>query len=600
MLIANTSAYNYFVTDYHMQSNKLQEAMLKLSSGDGLIVPGEKPADLSISERFRTQIGNSKAAADIIQNATNMFQTADSWLQQVQDILNRMSELAISAQDGSKNVSDRQNLDTEYQQLKAEISRISEAGKYNGLATNSKTAAAVYDTVTRRIVFTQPDGTNKTTLNIDLGPSATDANGVLLGFTNAAGSNVGDFFFTPDGKNLVYVAQQTSGGRTAQKSIVKLNLETLGTASVDLTQTGGTIDMDQVHFTVDDVGRVWVTDSQGASGIGNANMTLLNLDSMTLDKGGTTATNKWVGGVTSPPGWTPFAVSQDYAYFVKAGPGLTVNFVKQSIYSTGLGQTLVSNLTSQGMVAGNTFAVSQDGQYIAFEGATTGVLNIINTTSGLKTSTQVGNSANSIVGLQFDANNNVYWTDTGAISDDNALKRASITTGATPTLINTQTLYQAGIGHLGVSNAGLANKGGLSVSGGGSPSSNYTFQVGPDPGMNVEFTSADLRIASLSISNTDVLSAGNATNAVKQIASAVDEVGQQRAIIGSEVSRLSFIFAANQGYINNISSAEARIRTVDYAQQAALLAQAQIGAQASQAVLAQFNTFSQGVLRFFQ
>ena len=50
------------------------------------------------------------------------------------DALQRMRELAVQAQNGSNGTSDRANLDTEYQQLSSEITRIASQTKFNGNA----------------------------------------------------------------------------------------------------------------------------------------------------------------------------------------------------------------------------------------------------------------------------------------------------------------------------------------------------------------------------------------------------------------------------------------------------------------------------------
>jgi flagellin len=52
----------------------------------------------------------------------------------VTDALQRMRELAVQAQNGSNGTSDRADLDAEYQQLSAEVTRIAAQTKFNGLA----------------------------------------------------------------------------------------------------------------------------------------------------------------------------------------------------------------------------------------------------------------------------------------------------------------------------------------------------------------------------------------------------------------------------------------------------------------------------------
>ena len=140
---------------------------------------------------------------------------------------------------------------------------------------------------------------------------------------------------------------------------------------------------------------------------------------------------------------------------------------------------------------------------------------------------------------------------------------------------------------------------GLSV-GGGSPGSSYEFQVGADSGMSVDFVAADLRLTKLGISKLSVSSMSGAQESIKAISNAVDKVANQRAIIGSQVSRLNFTYASNSGYGDNIAAAESRIRDVDIAKETSELSKAQILAQTSISILSQANAARQNVLRLLQ
>jgi len=121
---------------YTQNVTNLRASMGKLSSGLKIQSASDDPAGLAISERLRAQYRNSAQAATNIENDIAYMQTADSWLQKIHDILGRMSELAVAANDGTKSEGDRANLSTEYNQMQQEISRITTgtnaAGKYGG------------------------------------------------------------------------------------------------------------------------------------------------------------------------------------------------------------------------------------------------------------------------------------------------------------------------------------------------------------------------------------------------------------------------------------------------------------------------------------
>lgn len=111
--------------------------MAKLSSGLKIMNAGDNPAGLAISERLRAQYRNTAAAANNVENKIAYLQTADAWLQKTHDIMGRMAELAIMANDGTKSQTDRDNLQKEFAQMQKEIQRITSgataAGKFNGL-----------------------------------------------------------------------------------------------------------------------------------------------------------------------------------------------------------------------------------------------------------------------------------------------------------------------------------------------------------------------------------------------------------------------------------------------------------------------------------
>jgi flagellin len=79
-----------------------------------------------------TQIRSFAVAERNAQDAVSMVQTAEGALSEVHSIMGRMRELAMQGANGSLTSTDRGFLDTEYQQLKAEIGRIQQSAKFNG------------------------------------------------------------------------------------------------------------------------------------------------------------------------------------------------------------------------------------------------------------------------------------------------------------------------------------------------------------------------------------------------------------------------------------------------------------------------------------
>ena len=123
--------------NYNANVTSLRDSMGKLSSGLRINNAGDDPSGLAMSERLRTQYRNTAAASNNVENKINYLQTADAWLQKIHDMLGRMAELAVMANDGTKSQVDRENLQEEFAQMQKEISRITSgataAGKFNGL-----------------------------------------------------------------------------------------------------------------------------------------------------------------------------------------------------------------------------------------------------------------------------------------------------------------------------------------------------------------------------------------------------------------------------------------------------------------------------------
>jgi flagellin len=113
-------------------SAALNASFDRLSSGLRIVTAADDAAGLAISESMTTQIRSFTIAERNAQDAVSMVQTAEGALAEVHSIMGRLRELAMQAANGSYTATDRGFLDTEYQALKAEISRIQQSARFNG------------------------------------------------------------------------------------------------------------------------------------------------------------------------------------------------------------------------------------------------------------------------------------------------------------------------------------------------------------------------------------------------------------------------------------------------------------------------------------
>ena len=114
--------------------SSLATSMQRLSSGLRVNSAKDDAAGLAIADRMNTQVRGINVAIRNANDGISLAQTAEGALATMTDALQRMRELAVQAQNGTNGTGDRGNLDTEFQQLSAEIGRIAAQTKFNGVA----------------------------------------------------------------------------------------------------------------------------------------------------------------------------------------------------------------------------------------------------------------------------------------------------------------------------------------------------------------------------------------------------------------------------------------------------------------------------------
>ena len=103
----------------------------KLSSGYRINRAADDAAGLAISEKMRKQMRGLDRASTNAQDGVSAVQTAEGALGEVQDMLQRMNELAVQSANGTNSETDRAAIQNEIDQLSTEIDRVSETTKFN-------------------------------------------------------------------------------------------------------------------------------------------------------------------------------------------------------------------------------------------------------------------------------------------------------------------------------------------------------------------------------------------------------------------------------------------------------------------------------------
>ena len=105
--------------------------MEKLSSGMRINRAGDDASGLAVSEKMRSQIKGIRQAERNTEDGMSMIQTAEGYLQQVSDVLQRVRVLAVQSSNGIYSPEDRQLLQIEVSQLVDEVDRVASQAEFN-------------------------------------------------------------------------------------------------------------------------------------------------------------------------------------------------------------------------------------------------------------------------------------------------------------------------------------------------------------------------------------------------------------------------------------------------------------------------------------
>jgi flagellin len=105
----------------------------KLSSGLRVNRAGDDASGLAVSEKLRSQIRGLNQAQRNIENGISFIQTTEGYLQETQDIMHRIRELAVQSANGIYTQEDRLQIQVEVSQLVDEVNRIASHAQFNGM-----------------------------------------------------------------------------------------------------------------------------------------------------------------------------------------------------------------------------------------------------------------------------------------------------------------------------------------------------------------------------------------------------------------------------------------------------------------------------------
>jgi len=120
----------------------LDKNMEKLSSGLRIVRAGDDASGLAVSEKMRSQIRGLRQASTNASNGISFIQTSEGYLQESQDIIQRLRELSVQSSNGIYTDEDRAQIQVEVSALVNEVDRIASHAQFNGITCSRAASRA--------------------------------------------------------------------------------------------------------------------------------------------------------------------------------------------------------------------------------------------------------------------------------------------------------------------------------------------------------------------------------------------------------------------------------------------------------------------------
>ncbi len=629
----------------------------KLSSGYKINRAADDAAGLSISEKMRRQIRGLHQAAENIEEGIGYVQTADGALNEVQEILQRMNELAVKSANGTNTEEDREFIDCEVQQLKEELDRIFTTTTFNErriwevtgapklLGTEKKQA------VTSTTGYKSFDVTNDNYDVLAYGGYQVNANdqGISVSWTGYNGksyqtktvdwdtleANNYSFEMSNYFDNQVSELFDASGNPVFKKTISFSVEDTATKADIITCLNGRTMSSSASAYVSarfekadgsnnsGDISVVSTSMSYGAAYASRTNGTngrdFDAADDVFLEPTGGSGTPNLISSPTattvadarnSTEGWSfsfdldgvgavkATSKSIDYASGDRAADDENVWWEYQYITINGKKEPRVYGLsrTLNGGTLGNVMeALTGDKS-----SGTPGLL-----TSGEGGATDTGG----YIDINFDltADNAFSYGTTSSTNVGSFSLRIHVEETDTEQTIldkinnslNSNTVLDL---YTESSTRDYGSVGSMSAKthqidvpiwGG---ACEFFVQAGVEANQHIDIIYDSLSLLELGLADTNVLTVPACDRAIDEIEEAIKEVSMQRSVFGAYQNRLEHAYKSNKNVEENTQASESAIRDTDMAKTMVQYANQNILLQAGQAMMAQANQSRQGIL----
>ncbi len=644
MSVVNTNVKSLVAQDSLVKSGRaLATSMERLSTGKRINSAKDDTAGLSISNRMDAQIRGLTMAVKNANDGISLMQTAEGALDEVTNSLQRMRELAVQAVNGTNTTQDRAALDAEVQQLKSEIDRTAKTTQFNSIN--------LLDGSFKNKQLQIGDKANQTlkvgiagakVSDLGMGTGSTGGNtfiGGRIGFTDST-NTISTKFLSGGSLSLVINGTVISS--------IKSNTSGANNTTLDINDITTAINNSRAGVTASAFNEA--TAAYAGSGIigstGSFSILVSAVDTgaqITVKVTNTNSLQEVADKINAQGGASTVQarISDEgkLVLFNNSGANMTVTDATNANATVGMQQAIGFKTADKfrGMLklestTDNPVAIGVQGKLANSGTVTDDTANTALRTLGL---VQIKAVRSGTVDTASTASNQ---TSTEVLKDAYTYQGASITSSTTQWIagevkINGVDIYRSGqdtnttakkvnlinsfadqtgvFATYGSNSSGsvsitlnsvnnqpisvdTGNKTITSAYGGYASHGLVSVNVGDDYYDGTKPTSGGG--AGSSVTGLNVLSAASATDALKSIDNAIEQVSQSRANLGAVQNRLIATVNNLSNVATNTEAAKSRIMDTDYSKETTQLAKSQIIQQAATAMLAQANQAPQMVL----
>lgn len=593
----------------HLNLNTKRNAKVaeKLSSGYKVNRAADDAAGLSISEKMRRQIRGLTQASANAQDGISMVQSAEGAMNEIHEMLQRANELAVKAANGTLSDGDREMVDAEIQQIKAELDKVADHTVFNeqrlfpdnGFSPRSASVLATYQ---YDLELNLADGT--VTVDGLANNAASSRAGVQVNSGSALADKIARDLVPQAIGDIFKAFTELAKAQGNDKIKMSLNVSfidgpgsTLAYASYTYNRNGGRpitmgIKVDSADFGNADVNgngsKSKVLESTIAHELMHTVMQYNLTDGMSGRKG-----EKY-------PTWFMEGTAQ------LAGGGFTTGWNNELLYYAN--QLSSENDTSQDAkiksylqrytMAGRPYGHGYLGAayigYLANGGGDVTADNIAagmdkvfgDLVKGMNLSTAISKNAKKSIDEinrafgSGDANLVEFVRKLAFNSREGA---GSVISGDLSAGGKGQPILSGTTGDAFMIDPNRIN---VDFSGGGAK---VAIQVGAEAGQHIEFQLYQMNAEALGLTDMNVKTAESAGDTISMVKNAIMYVNNVRSSYGAVQNRLEHTIANLDNVVENTTSAESRIRDTDMAKEMVYYANNQILLQAGQSMLAQAN-----------